>query len=345
MHLREEIKSKILSNNKDIRLDKFIEEALFSKNGYYNNKKPIGRRNDFTTAPEISQMFGEIIGLYLLYFWKTKINSKFNLVELGPGKGTLFNDIINSVSNYPLFIKQAKIKFIEINKILINIQKKNSKKFNLNNIEWFKDFKYNTNEPSIVYCNEFFDCFPVRQFIFKQNWLEKYIGFNKDINKFIIKDKVVRNKNLLSLLETYKKEKIIEISFERNRYFEKICKLIRAKRGVFLIVDYGYLKNIKNFTLQAIQNHKFSNVLEDVGEKDISSHVNFGDFIKIAKKNNLKIEEFCTQKEFLMKFGILERYKKLSKINNKNPIKIELDRLIHEEKMGKIFKFLVVTNL
>ena len=83
----------LLNNKKNFRLDKFIESALFADNGYYLRKKPIGRKFDFVTSPEISQMFGEIIGVYLIYQWKEKINSKFNLIELGPGNGTLFKDI------------------------------------------------------------------------------------------------------------------------------------------------------------------------------------------------------------------------------------------------------------
>ena len=85
-------KVKLLNNKKNFRLDKFIEMALYGNNGYYIRKKPIGRKFDFVTSPEISQMFGEIIGVYLLYHWKEKINSKFNLIELGPGNGTLFKD-------------------------------------------------------------------------------------------------------------------------------------------------------------------------------------------------------------------------------------------------------------
>ena len=92
------------------------------------------------------------------------------------------------------------------------------------------------------------------------------------------------------------------------------CKFIKKNRGIFLTVDYGYFNNNKNFTLQAIQNHKFSHVLENIGEKDISSHVNFEDLINIAKQNNLKIEEYTSQREFLLKFGILERIKTFNKI-------------------------------
>ena len=125
MDIKNQIKKQILFHKKGMRLDNFIMNALFSKYGYYYKKKPIGIKGDFTTSPEISQMFGEVIGLYLYYIWKTKINTKFNLIELGPGKATLFEDIVRTVSKYPNFLQQSKISFVEINEELKKIQKKN----------------------------------------------------------------------------------------------------------------------------------------------------------------------------------------------------------------------------
>ena len=344
MDIKEKIKSQIKLNKEGIRLDKFINNALYKKNGYYYNKKPIGRKFDFITAPEVSQMFGEIIGLYLLYTWQTKIKKKFNLIELGPGKGTLFNDIINTVSNYPFFLNQAKITFVEINKSLIELQKNNIKKFNLKNIKWEKEINFKSSIPSLIYSNEFFDCFPVRQFILKKFWYEKYVHLNK-LNNFYMKDKIVNNKKLISYLDLYTKEKLLEVSFERNKYFEKICKHIKEKGGIFITVDYGYFKKNKNFTLQAIQNHKFSHIFEGVGDKDISSHVNFSDFIDIAEKNKLRIEECCSQKDFLFKYGIIERKNNLLNLKNSEKIESEFHKLTSPKEMGELFKFLIVSKL
>ena len=143
-------KVKLLNNKKNFRLDKFIEMALFGNNGYYIRKKPIGRKFDFVTSPEISQMFGEIIGVYLLYNWKEKINSKFNLIELGPGNGTLFKDIERTAKILPNFFENANVNLIEINKELRKIQEKNLNYFRQSKIRWsktearpeFKIYKY-----------------------------------------------------------------------------------------------------------------------------------------------------------------------------------------------------------
>ena len=110
MNIEKLIKSKIIEKKRDMRLDYFLNSALYGDKGYYFNQNPIGKKNDFVTAPEVSQMFGEIVGLYLYYIWKENINSKFNLIELGPGNGTLFKDISRTVSSYPDFLKNAKTK-------------------------------------------------------------------------------------------------------------------------------------------------------------------------------------------------------------------------------------------
>ena len=340
---------KIYSNNKNYRLDKFIQQTLYKKNGYYIKEKPIGKRFDFITSPEISQTFGEIIGAYLIYHWKEKINSKFNLIELGPGNGTLFKDIARSAQIVPSFLEKANITFVEINKQLREFQKKNLNSFKLSKIKWSKSLNFKSNLPSVIYSNEFFDCFPVRQFVMDNDiWFEKYVNFNNKEKKHIFVNKKVINKKLIDCLKIYKKQKIYEVSFSRNKYFEEICTYIKKNRGICILVDYGYYKNIKNFTLQSVFNHKISHIFENIGKQDISSHVNFSELIKIAKEKKLSINEYNTQRNFLIKHGILERIKKLNLNDshlNKDLLKSEVNRLIDINGMGKLFKCLVVSNL
>ncbi len=342
-------KIKPLKSKKDIRLDKFIEMALFASNGYYLRKKPIGRKFDFVTSPEISQMFGEIIGMYLVYHWKEKINSKFNLIELGPGNGTLFKDIERSSQILPNFFENADVNLIEINKELRKIQKKNLNYFRQSKIKWSNALNFRSKLPSIIYSNEFFDCFPVRQFINDNNhWFERYVKFNKNENKYYSINKRVISKKILDYLSKYRKQKIYEVSYSRNKYFEQICKYLKKNKGICILFDYGYNKKIKNFTLQAIYNHKKTSIFENIGQQDISSHVNFNQLIEIAKQNKLQINEFLSQRDFLVKYGILERTKKLLNKNlnlNKNLLDEEVNRLINVERMGNLFKCLVVSNL
>ena len=342
-------KIKLLNNKKNLRLDKFIDLAIYQRNGYYLSKKPIGRKFDFVTSPEISQMFGEIIGVYLLYNWKEKINSKFNLIELGPGNGTLFKDIERTAKILPNFFENAHVNLIEINKELRKIQEKNLNYFKQSKIRWSKALNFRSKLPSIIYSNEFFDCFPVRQFLNDNNhWFERYVKFNEKENKYYSINKRVISKKILDYLNKYKRQKIYEVSFSRNKYFEQICKYLKKNRGICILIDYGYNKKLKNFTLQAIYNHKKTSIFENIGQQDISSHVNFNELIEIAKQNKLQINEFVSQRDFLIKYGILERKKKLLTKNsnlNKNLLDEEVDRLINVDRMGKLFKFLVVSNL
>ena len=342
-------KIKVLNNKKNLRLDKFIEMALFGNNGYYLRKKPIGRKFDFVTSPEISQMFGEIIGVYLVYNWKEKINSKFNLIELGPGNGTLFKDIERTAKILPNFFENANVNLIEINKELRKIQEKNLNYFKQSKIRWSKALNFTSKLPSIIYSNEFFDCFPVRQFLNNNNnWFERYVKFNEKENKYYSINKRVISKKILDYLNKYKRQKIYEVSFSRNKYFEQICKYLKKNRGLCILIDYGYNKKLKSFTLQSIYNHKKTSIFENIGQQDISSHVNFNELIEIAKQKKLQINEFVTQRDFLLKYGILERKKKLLTKNsnlNKNLLYEEVDRLINVDRMGKLFNFLVVSNL
>ena len=114
----------INQNPEGISLDQFIEICLFEKNGYYRNNQPIGKNADFITAPEISQLFGEILGLYIYDLWYKHFQCKLNLVELGPGKGTLIADILRINKNFKLFLNSINLNLIEINKELIKLQKK-----------------------------------------------------------------------------------------------------------------------------------------------------------------------------------------------------------------------------
>ena len=345
MHLEEKIKSIIKSSKKDMRLDVFLDLLLYDKDGYYYQQRPIGKKADFITAPEVSQMFGEIIGMYLYYYWAKNINKKFNFIELGPGNGTLFDDITNSLKKFPQFFDNAKITFVEINKELKKIQKIKIRNKYLPQISWKEKINFKSKIPSIIYSNEFFDCFPVRQIFLKKIWREKYVNYDENLKKFYLKDKKINNKKLLSLLNNYNKQKLLEISEKRNTYFEKICKLIKANGGIFFTIDYGYFNSNCNFTLQAVQNHKFSHIFDNLGQIDISSHVNFNDFIDIAKKNKLKIQECCTQREFLIKYGILERAKKITSLFGSKDVKTQLDRLIGIKEMGTLFKCIVISNL
>ena len=347
MNFKKKIIKKINENNGSLRLDYFIDLVLNQKNSYYNSINPIGVKGDFITSPEISQMFGEIIGLYILNHWINNIGSKFNLIELGPGKGTLLEDILRASKIEKKFINSLKIELIEKNEKLIEIQKKTIKSINIKKINWSKKFNANSDLPSIIFSNEFFDCLPIRQFYKKNHWYEKEIKYNSLEDTFSFKDKKIHNKKTLDKLNKYQKNNIAEISSIRLSLFKKICRHLVKNKGLLILIDYGYKNPIKNFTLQSVSMHKKSHIFENLGKQDITSLVNFGELINIANDCKLKILSYCTQREFLIKNGIQKRKERLKEnlsYTKKENIEKDYVRLTDINGMGNEFKFFIISS-
>ena len=349
MH-KESIYKKLTTIKNPIPIEKFIKISLYDQDGYYTNTNIIGSTGDFVTSPEISQLFGEIIGLYILNYWQNNIKKKFNLIELGPGKGTLLLDTIKITEKFDNFNKARNIKLIEKNISLIERQKANFTNFNLNinKISWSQDFKENYKEPIIVIANEFFDCFPIKQFYKKNHiWYEKMVQYNSTEKSLKLIDLKVYNQNTLKDIKSYNPFNLLEISKSREKYFSKICKNIQTVNGIMIAVDYGYLNKPDNFTLQSVYNNKHSNILDNIGYQDITSLVDFKSLISIAKSYNLKINIFTTQRNFLIQNGINERANKILKNCKKHQKEIiisGLNRIIDKNNMGSIFKVLVISK-
>ena len=203
-----------IKKNGDLNIAEFMQICQFENDGYYLKNNPIGRDNDFITSPEISQMFGEVLTIFLINFWEKKIKNNFNLVELGPGKVTLLNDILRTSSVSQNFLNYMNLTLIEKNKSLKHIQKKI---MNTKNITWYEEFDIsNKNIPSIIYSNEFFDCFPVQQFHKKEKWYEKYVNYNEIEQNFTLISKQVEDKKILKSLEKFEQVKVAEIARSRD---------------------------------------------------------------------------------------------------------------------------------
>lgn len=333
-----------IKKNGNLNIAEFMQICQFENDGYYLKNNPIGRANDFITSPEISQMFGEILAIFIVNYWENKIKNNFNLVELGPGKVTLLKDILRTSSINQKFLNSMSLTLIEKNKTLIDIQKKI---MNSENITWSEKFHItNKNIPSIIYSNEFFDCFPVQQFHKKEKWYEKYVHYNEFEQNFTLVSQQVEDKKILKSLEKFEQVKVAEISRSRNEYFKFVCAFIKKHKGVFITIDYGYKNPPDHLSLQTIYQHKKTHLFDNIGNQDITAYVNFDELIFIANEYNLKIEKFCSQKDFLISYGIQERRKNLLKNKSDETIKkinSEYDRLVENSQMGEIFKVLVIS--
>ena len=174
----------MLKNNTKIALDKFIEISLFDKSkGYYMVKNPIGHKGDFITSPNVSVMFSEMIAIWLISFWeKIGCPKKINIVELGGGNGEMMFQIIKAIKKFRKFENSSNFIIFDKSPFLLKIQKIKMKNMK---VEWIENLKNISKHPTIFLANEFFDTFPIKQFIKKKKlWFEKYIIYKNKNYKF-----------------------------------------------------------------------------------------------------------------------------------------------------------------
>ena len=329
-------------------LDKFINYCLYDKKkGYYMLKNPFGKTGDFTTAPNISRIFSEMLAIWTISFWESLGSpKKFNLIELGAGNGEMMKVMIESFKRFPYFLKSCNIIIHEKSPILIKKQKSN---INYKNIRWVKNITNQNKLPTIFLANEFFDSIPIKQFLKdNNNWYEKFIKVSSDLNYSFLKEKI--NINDLNKNFDFKishNQNFIEYSPLGLKYIKNIHKIIKKNKGGLLIIDYGFFTKKMKDTLQAIYKKKFSNVLENVGKSDITYNINFTLINKIAKTFNNIDTNFTTQRKFLINLGIFQRAEiicKNKKFTEKADIFYRLKRLTDENEMGKLFKVMLIKN-
>ena len=339
----------LININGPIPLSQFIYEALFHNDlGYYNQRNPFGKEGDFITAPEISQVFGELIGAYLLGLWQNNYDGgKINLVEMGAGRGTLMKDLLNFAKKIPYFLERFNISIIEVSPKLQEIQKHNLQEFTINYYNNFTDFYQNYNDcPIFFVANELFDCFPIDQLIKTENgWAERLVGIgNNDELSFVLGQKVDNSFVDELLIQNLECGSVFEYSLQGYAFMNDLSIAIKRTKGIGLIIDYGYMINEFRNTLQAIKNHKFCDVLQEVGWCDITALVDFFALKNIAIKNNLQTS-LITQKEFLGNIGIEVRRVKLlagKDVVTQKTINSAIDRLIDQKQMGELFKALII---
>ncbi len=326
--------------NYKIPLDKFINNALYHpKNGYYMQKFPFGKKGDFITAPNISNIFSEMIFLWLISYWQ-KFHTKrnINIVELGAGNGEMMFQIINSAKKFTKFYNKCNFSIYEKSNKLIKSQKEKLKK---HKVTWIKNLDKLKNNPTIFFGNEFLDALPIKQFINYDNiWYERCIEKKGGVYNFTkIRCDIKKIEKKINL-KISKKQKFLEISFEEFKIIQKLNNIITKKGGCILLIDYAYTNKKMFDTLQAVKNHRKVNVLEEVGSSDISHMININFLKKYSNKINLKVDH-NTQREFLLNLGIMNRAEILAAKTSfleKANIFYRVNRLIDKKQMGELFK-------
>ena len=330
--------------NKEIPVDKFIEKALYTpKFGYYSSRLPFGEKGDFVTSPTISNLFSEIIAIWIVSTWEIFGKpEKFNLVELGPGDGSLVKVLLKTLEKFPKIKKAINIFLYEKSKFLKNIQKKN---INNSKVNWIENFNNIKSGPIVFFGNEFFDAVPIKQFSKEKDIIKEkcYLVNSLGLNEIYRKAKPMDILKIKSF-KVFNKAKFIEYPKLGIDELDKIVEKISELSGGVLLIDYGKQNLIDKNTLQLVMKNKkigIDNLIESLGKADITSLVNFGLLKEYFAKKNLNVERIVSQKFFLQKMGIIERAKILEKkmtSEQKEYMSYTLKRLLDENLMGELFK-------
>ncbi|WP_050604797.1 class I SAM-dependent methyltransferase [Ruegeria sp. 6PALISEP08] len=318
--------------------DYMAECLLHPTQGYYTTRDPLGTKGDFTTAPEISQIFGEVIGLSLAQSWMDQGRpAPFTLCELGPGRGTLMTDILRATRAVPGFHESAQVVLIEASPVLKQVQAETLKDYAPT---WIDSVAALPDQPLLLVANEFFDALPIRQFLREgDGWCERLVGerggsllFGRGPNgpQVALSDRLTETKD----------GDLVELCAAAIPILTVMASRIASHGGAALIVDYGDWHSLGD-TLQALQNHEHTDPLAAPGQADLTAHVDFEPLAVATRACGCRHTRLTPQGVFLERLGITARAQTLAKALSGS----ELDsliaahrRLTHPDEMGNLFK-------
>ena len=313
---------------------------------YYAAREPFGVEGDFTTAPEISQMFGEMIGAWFTDLWlQSGQPEKVQLIELGPGRGTLMEDILRTISTWPAFRDAVSVHLVETSPLL---RQKQAETLKTCRPTWYDSFEEIPLGVSFIVANEFFDALPVYQFEKKEgHWQERRVGYNKEKQAleftYAPADFDVAGLMPEDFLDA-EEESVFEISPASLSVLEMISARIDECGGAALFIDYGHAKAGLGDTVQAVESHTYASVLENPGGRDVTAHVDFGTLRTVASQT-VQVHGPVTQGSFLSRMGIMPRAEALMETANDaqhKDIERALFRLVSPSEMGKLFKVMAL---
>ncbi len=339
----EKIIKKNIKSSGTISIEEYMTVALYHpKYGYYSKKNIIGKKGDFITSPEISQVFGELIASWLIFNSSSFFKDRFNILELGPGRAVLIQDVLRTIKslNIKLYNKIKNIYFLEKSEEMKNYLTKIYKS------KIILDIGMIEKKETFILANEFFDAIPINQYIkIGKFWHEKRIeldesnNFNFVISKFPVKKKI-----------PFPSKANEGFTFEYSNYINlllfQIFEKIKNYGGVFLIIDYAKNDNCGKNTLSFIHNHAHVKPFHYPGYTDISTKPDFNLIKSLALEASCKVLGPFSQKSFLSKLGIELRFDSLIKANPKlsSSLLTSKKRLIDKDYMGETFKVLIITN-
>lgn len=333
-----------------IPVSEYMALCLFDPEaGYYTTREPFGAGGDFITAPEVSQMFGELIAVWIYEAWRA-IGSPMpvTLAEIGPGRGTLTKDMLRTLKRLdPAFAAGASITLIETSPRLREVQK-DTLAGTASGIEWHETVALLPDAPLLIVGNELFDAVPIRQFVRTANgWRERMVGLDTNGELAFFAGAASLDPELLPPgAESAPDGAIVELAPARSALMQTIADRIAPRGGAGLFFDYGHLQPGVGDTLQALRGHAYEDVLASPGEADLTSHVDFAALAASARMAGLRAD-FTTQSSFLLGMGLLERAGSLGADADeatRERLSGEVERLAGPQAMGELFKVLAVAH-
>lgn len=336
-----------------ISIADFMNEALaHPEYGYYRKQDPFGRAGDFITAPEVSQMFGELIGLWAAVSWQQMgCPPKIDLIELGPGRGTLMADALRAVRNVPGFGDALTVRFVETSPVLRTHQQTAIMASGIAATwhEAFDDIPVRADVPAIIIGNEFFDALPIRQIERGDHgWSERLVGVDADSGELgFVRGRETPVTDALipaTLRGSAKKGDIFESCAPAIAIADQVARRLNETHGAALFIDYGHPSSAFGDTLQALKGHEYHPVLRDPGDADLTAHVDFAAIARAMNEAGARTGAVLTQGTFLRMLGIEQRAELLKTgADEQQAVAIDqaLARLVDADQMGTLFKVLI----
>ncbi len=351
MSLKDRIRAQIATEG-PLRIADYMALCLFDpEEGYYTTAEPFGTDGDFTTAPEISQMFGELVGAALIGHWQALGSpDRFTLAEVGPGRGTLFADIARTIATLaPAMAAAGDAVLIEASPRLQAIQHETLAQAPLPTRHVSALAEIEPDRPLLIVGNELFDALPFQQFVkTDQGWRERVVTLGNDGSlTFGVGAGTVDDALLPADAANAPTGAIVELSLQRAALMDGIAHRLSEHGGAALFFDYGYFERRVGDTFQAVRRHAFTDPLVEPGRADLTSHVDFATLAAIARKHGLSVD-LATQGDWLLKRGLLERAGGLGAGRDQamqESLRAAVQRLAGDgpNEMGDLFKVIEIT--
>ena len=348
--LQSEIK-KLIKSSGPMPVWRYMELCLtHPSHGYYISRDPLGREGDFTTSPEVSQMFGELLGLWVASVWKAMGSpSLLRLIELGPGRGTMMADALRALRVLPPLYQALSIHLVEINPVLREKQKAALSGVRI--IAWHDSLDQVPNGPAVILANEYFDVLPIHQAVKRETgWHERTVELDGN-GKLAFGFAAEPTPRFEVLLPPLVRAAPVGAVFEWRPDAEimKIATRVRDQQGAALIIDYGHVRSDAGDTFQAIARHSFADPLKSPGLADVTAHVDFQALVRAAEDLGARAHGPVPQGEFLKRLGIETRALTLmAKTTHEisEDISSALKRLTGDGRggMGSMFKVLAISE-